>query len=129
MTEASDIYKILAEKHNLTVEQVREAVIFFWRKGVKRSLESMTSDEIYIPKLGSFKIKDYKLKYVIPQSLELSKRGGAHERSVEYFTMLNYRLIEIKKQIEEKEKRYNEFLKQHPNYILKSPPNMGGSEE
>ncbi len=129
MTEGSDLYGKIAEKYGLRMEQVREAVIYFWRTGVKRNLELMVSNEIYIPKLGSFKIKDYKLKYVIPHSYNLSIRPDLHERTAEYLTALNKNLIEVQKLIKEREDRYNEFLKQHPEYLPKSQTDLGRSSE
>ncbi len=129
MTEAPEIYKVLAEKHNLTVEQVREAIIYFWRMGVKRGLENMVNNEVYIPKLGSFVIKEYKLKYVIPQSYDMSIRSDIHERNAEYFAALNTRLKNIQKLIEERDEKYNEFLKHNPQYIPKQAPDMGRPTE
>lgn len=141
MTEASNIYSRLAVKYNLTEEQVRSAIIYFWRTGVKRSLESIINPEIYINKLGSFKMKDWKLKYVIPSSLALSERLGQHEKNLEYFKLLNERLQEVEKQIIEKRKKlaefrnhkkdqeYNEYIEKHSKDIRKQETNLGRSKE
>ena len=129
MTEAGDIYPVLAEKYGLTVEQVRNIIIYFWRNGVKRSLENMVSDEIYVSKLGSFKIKDWKLKYSIPISYALSKRENLHERNIEYFTKLNTQLIEIEKVVQSKNEKYSEFSKKNSRDIQKQDSDIRGSEE
>lgn len=128
MTEASDIYPLIAEKYGLSVEQVRSSIIYFWRTGVKRNLEAMINPEIYINKLGAFKIKDWKLKYAIPSSYEISQRPDLHERSVEYFSTLNTRLISVNELIEKKKnknKDFRELTKSNSRNISESETDMG----
>lgn len=132
MTDPSDIYQRLSDKYSLPIEQVRASIVYFWRSGVKRSLENMVSDEIYINKLGSFKIKDWKLRYAIPMSTALSKRSNMHERNIEYFTKLSIQLVELNKIIEArklKNKEFREANKQNSGDFQQQAPDMGRPEE
>lgn len=131
MTEPSHIYPKLSGKYGLSEETIRNIIIYFWRSGVKRSLESMINKEIYINKLGSFEIKDWKLKYVIPMSYLLSQRIDVHERNTEYFTLLNEQLIKIEKDIKEVELKNQEFneLKKNSRDIQEPQEDMGRPEE
>lgn len=129
ITEPSMFYEQIANKYGITVEQAREIIIYFWRNGVKRGIESEITDEVYINRLGSFKIKDYKLKYAIPDAKRTATHEGLHEKTVEYLNQLVYNLEQIDNLIKEKEKKYNEFIEQNSRDIQKSPSNMGGASE
>lgn len=130
MTEASGIYAKLAQKYNLTEEQIRTVIIYFWRTGVKRNLESMISPEIYINKLGSFKLKDWKLRYTIPSSYAKSKEPDIHERLVEYFSFLNERLIILEQALIDRKNRkikFKEDVREDSRDIQESEADLGRS--
>lgn len=132
MTESPDIYSKIAEKYQLSIEEVREAVIYFWREGVKRSLERVDSSEIYVNKLGSYKIKDYRIPYVMPSIMHLIEREGMSPDNLEYFTFLRDRLTIIANQVKEKKLKRTEFrelYKQNSRDISQQTQDLGGSEK
>lgn len=132
MTESPDIYSKIAEKYQLSIEEVREAVIYFWREGVKRSLERVDSSEIYVNKLGSYKIKDYRIPYVMPSIMHLIEREGMSPENLEYFTFLRDRLTIIANQVKEKKLKRSEFrelYKQNSRDISEQTQDLGGSEK
>ena len=85
--------------------------------------------EIYINKLGSFKIKEWKLKFALPASEIMYNRPGIHERNKEYFEMLNERLKNIDSLLKERKEKFNEFIRENPRNIQESKTNNGGFEE
>lgn len=132
MTEASDIYPKLAEKYNRTIEEIREIVIYFWRQGVKRSLERIDSSEIYINRLGSYKIKEYRIPYVLPSIMHLAELDSMGEETKEYFTFLRDRLNQIQEQVKEKKlkkKQFRELHKQDSGDISEQKVDLGGTEK
>jgi len=131
ITQPQELYTRIAKKHGVSEELVREIMVYFWRYGVKRSMENMENHEIFINKLGSFKIKDYKLKYAIPEALkraELSK----YEIIKSYYYELYEKLQNIEKRIynlKQEKQKFNEFNKQNPRNISQSQTDLGGTEE
>lgn len=132
ITDPNTLYEKIAEKYDLTEDQVKQAIVYFWRSGVKRSLENIVSDEIYISKLGSFKIKDWKLKYAIPVSQSVLETDLKHEKTREYFSFLYNQLSAIDNKIKEKKFKKKEFkknVKSHPGNIQEPPTDNGGVEK
>lgn len=131
-TQPFEIYEKLSKKYDVPVETVRDVVIWFWRNGVKRSLEGVVNSEIYINRLGSFKIKSYKVPYVIPSVNLLLDKYKDNERNLDYFTGLKDRLIAIQSMIDEKKQRSKEFyelLRANSTDISKQETNLGGPEK
>lgn len=113
ITQPLALYEKLSQKYNLPVDTIREIIIFFYREGVKRAMENMENPEIYIDKLGSFKIKEYKLKYVIPESLHKAE-NRSYELIKNYYYDMHEKLLKIQKmveQIKEEKLKFNEINK------------------
>lgn len=132
ITQPADIYKRLAEKYNLPVETIRNAVNYFWLDGVKRSMETLINSEIYINRLGSFEIKAYKVDKVIGTLREQLARPDVPENLQEHRQLLLDNLIRIKEDLEKiknAKKDFNELYKQDSRDIQEQAPDMGGVEE
>jgi ketol-acid reductoisomerase len=133
MTEdPNKFYETLATHFELTVEEVRQILYFFWRQGVNKCLNEFTSHELYIAKLGSFKVKDYKIKYEIPRVEENIKNGVYHQESIPYMTdYMSHlaRMDKIFKELKEERKKFNELNKQTSRNISEQNQNLGGVKE
>lgn len=132
VTQPSDMYPKLAEKYSIPVEQVRDIIIYFWRSGVKRSLEELINTEIYINNLGSYKIKTFKLPYIIPSAIDKAEQLDQAEFNIEYFQFLRERLLILQQMIEEKKKQKKEFrelYQKDSRDISEQKKDMGGPTE
>lgn len=132
MTEPSILYEELSQKYNLSPEIIKEAVLFFWNHGVKTAIQEMVNQEIYINKLGSFKVKEYKIKYAVAKAQDQLKYTTIDlEKRALVENALN-KLSNLQEQIQiiNQEKNYfNEFVRKDSRDIQEQAPDLGGTEE
>jgi hypothetical protein len=132
ITDYRDLYKQLAEKYNLTFEGTREAINYFWKHGVKRSIEKMVNQEVYISKLGSYKVKEYKIKYSIRDLKSYFNSPKFKEYHREHLTILLRQLEALQEQfnsINQDKKTFNELNGKTSRNLQEPKADLGGTEE
>lgn len=129
-THPVDLYPKIAEKFGISVDLVKEIVDFFYKDGLKNDKANFASNEIYVAGLGSFEVKEFKVKHFLRN---LTAKIETEEKyQSEKFKIIQDNLIRIINQIEDiktKKKEFNEFYRQTSRDIPEQEENLGRIEE
>jgi len=130
-TTPNAFYEELSKKYNLTIEEVRQVLYFFWRRAVAKNVDECTSHELYIPRLGSFKLRDYKTQDIITK-LKVGFESGFYvgtPREEPNRILLNnlIKATETLEKIKEDKAIFNEL--KHSRDIQKQRQDLGGPTE
>lgn len=109
-----EILKDLQKKHNWNEELAADAVSFFYSR-VRKALVNLEDTNVFLPKLGTFRIRPVKMKTMIEEKERLVEKLNPHvfnkyDSFRKHSTDLE-KLYNVKNKLDELDQKRSEFRK------------------
>lgn len=131
--KANDFKKSTAEELGLSENLVSAFVDFFWDR-VRTHMSELNHENLYIPNLGTFKVKHWKIDEAIEKYKAIIAKGEGkfeeYRAKVDFMDRIE-KLENIKKAVQEREIKFKQIrdARQTKDNMEKQGPDMGGPDQ
>jgi len=131
--KATNFKKTVAEELKLPENLVNDFIDFFWDR-VRTHMSNLNHESIFIPNLGTFKVKHWKIDETIENHkltmIRVEGRFSAHKMRMDLGDKID-KLEKIKKIVEERELKFKKIkdARKAKDNMEEQDSNMGGSDQ